>query len=149
MTIKEIIELIRRDKAQHGITLYEPASESELLEFEKKLHITLPQDIKDFYRFANGFESAEDIFRIIPLKEILSRIDRHHQNYFYIAEYMVYCDMWGVTIDPKNDTYKISEYSFKTALTNSFAEFLQCFLKGGVFGQDGLYDWKDKIINNS
>ncbi|MHB8207209.1 SMI1/KNR4 family protein [Mucilaginibacter sp.] len=40
--------------------------------FEKELNLILPDEIKQFYKFSNGFESAEDIFRIIDFEEITS-----------------------------------------------------------------------------
>jgi len=150
MTIQEIISLIQHNKADYGITLYPPASESQLIEFEKRLNIKLPVDIAEFYRFANGFESEEDMFRIIPLDEILRNADRYDDNAFYIAEYMTYCDMWEIVIDPVNSRYsryKIQDSSSKTVLTNSFSDFLGHFLQGGVFEDNGLYDWKTQIHN--
>ena len=147
MTIGEIISLIELNKAEYGITLYPPASPSALIEFENRLKIKLPDDIAEFYRFANGFESGEDMFRIIPLDEILRNADRYDDNAFYIAEYMTYCDMWEIVIDPVNSRYKIQDSSSKTVLTNSFSDFLGHFLQGGVFEDNGLYDWKTQIHN--
>lgn len=150
MTIKEIISLIQQNKAEYGITLYPPASKSQLIEFEKQLCIKLPDDIAELYRFANGFESEEDMFRIIPLNEILDRSDKYDANTFYIAEYMVYCDMWEVVLDPvSNATYKIQGNPNRTVLTDSFAEFLQRFLRGGVFEIEGLYEWGNQIENQN
>ena len=147
MTIGEIISLIELNKAEYGITLYPPASPSALIEFENRLKIKLPDDIAEFYRFANGFESGEDMFRIIPLDEILRNADRYDDNAFYIAEYMTYRDMWEIVIDPVNSRYKIQDSSSKTVLTNSFSDFLGHFLQGGVFEDNGLYDWKTQIHN--
>jgi len=70
-SIHDIIQIIDENKVQLGITLYEPACDYNIENFEEELHIKLPDDIKTFYRFCNGFESEEDMFRIIPLEEIL------------------------------------------------------------------------------
>jgi hypothetical protein len=144
-TIQDIIHTISENKVELGITLYQPAYYGEIENFERELSIKLPDEIKEFYRFCNGFESEEDMFRIIPLKEILESRKYFKPNHFYIAEYMVYCDMWEVVMNTINDKYKLQETSFKTILTDSFTEFLDRFIKGGVFGEDGLYDWKDQI----
>jgi len=42
--------------------------------------------MKALYRFCNGFESAEDIFRIIPLKEIVEELSRYGPNSFAFAD---------------------------------------------------------------
>jgi len=138
-TIQDIIETIRKNKTQLGITLYEPAHDYDIENFEQELNIKLPDDIKAFYRFCNGFESEEDMFRIIPLEEILYNKSKYITNEFYIAEYMVYCDMWTVSVNDTDNSYNIS------ILTNSFTEFLDRFIQGGVFEENGLYAWRDKI----
>jgi hypothetical protein len=148
-TIEDIIQTISERKEELGITLYTPASSLQIEIFEKELNIVLPEDIKQFYKFSNGFKSAEDIFRIIDLEEILDRKKNYKPNQFYVAEYMVYCDMWEIVIDPIINGYSIQEASLKTILTNSFAEFLEHFLTGGVFENNGLYDWKDQICKSN
>jgi hypothetical protein len=145
MTIKDIIEKIDQDKDKLNITLYPPAYISEIEELEEKLKINLPDEIKTFYRFTNGFLSGEDLFRIIPIDEVLKYANELNENEFYIAEYMIYSDTWVVSLNPPDNSYQIMEHSFKTVLTNSFAEFLQHFFTGGVFGKGGLYEWKDQI----
>lgn len=144
MTTQDIINDITQNKIQYGITLNEPATELQIKEFENILKIHLPDDIKEFYKFSDGFESIEDLFRIIRLDEIKGYRNELPKNHFYLAEYMIYSDMWVVKLND-DDTYEILEYSFKTVLTNSFTEFLERFLKGGVFDKGGLYDWKDGI----
>jgi len=145
MTIQDIINDITLNKARYGIKLDEPAIELQIKELENALKIRLPNDIKEFYKFSDGFESNEDIFRIIKLDEIIQYADELPQNHFYLAEYMIYSDMWVVKLNQDNSAYEILEYSFKTVLTKSFTEFLERFLKGGVFDKGGLYDWKDEI----
>ncbi|WP_028981091.1 SMI1/KNR4 family protein [Sporocytophaga myxococcoides] len=146
-TIEHIILRIERDKKTLGITLYNKATLEEIVSFERVMNIKLPDDIKTFYKYCNGFESEEDMFRIIPLDEIIDRredVDSYLINPkdFHIAEYMIYCDMWTLTVDEINNN-KYSIYNnAETAvdLTNNFSEFMDRFLNGGVF--DGLYDWR-------
>lgn len=103
-----------------------------------------------FYKFSNGFESAKDMFRIIPLEEIIHNIkgrNSHTENLkdFHIAEYMTYCDMWTLHVNPDDrNQYKIYNQANNTiTLTQSFSDFLNVFLNDGVF--DGLYFWRKTI----
>jgi hypothetical protein len=152
LTIEDIIERIRGNQHGLGIMLYGPASMEELDKFEKSSGITLPDDLLKFYNFSDGFESNEDMFRIIPLDEIAGNIKDRNINAFsptdfHIAEYMTYCDMWTISINPadKND-YKIyNKAATVITLTDSFSTFLDTFLTGGVF--DGLYSWREKLEN--
>jgi len=148
--ITDIIETIRTSKSKLGITLYEPASLTDISSFEKIMEIKLPDDVINFYTFSNGFESEEDMFRIIPLDEIIDNIkDRNTYTVepkdFHIAEYMIYCDMWTMNINSVDrNNYKIyNKANNVITLTNSFADFLNTFLIGGVF--EGLYPWREKI----
>lgn len=149
-TIAEIIERIKVDKNKLGITLFAPASLTDLLNFEKIRRVRLPHDLVKFYSFSNGFESAEEIFRIIPLDEMIDNMkDRDtyivEQGDFHFAEYMIYSDMWTIKINSadRND-YTIYNYADNViTLTNSFSEFLETFLNGGVFA--GLYTWRENV----
>jgi len=71
VTIEDCIQRIKTDKHELGITLFEPASPTEIADFENIMNIKFPADFVEFYSFANGFESDEDMFRIIPLEEII------------------------------------------------------------------------------
>jgi len=149
MQIGDIILTLQTKHRDYGITLYPPATLGDIAHFENKFRIVLPDDIKTFYRFCNGFESAEDLFRIIPLDETYQRDGSVTSNSFFIAEYMIYSDMWEIKINPcdRND-YSIINKPEKyrtTTLTNSIAIFLNRFLQGGVFDKGGLYDWHEEI----
>jgi len=146
-TITDVIERIQNQRVQLGITLYDKASPNDITTFEKIRQLKLPEDFKTFYNFCNGFESEEDLFRIIPLHEIIESGSSSYldgENDFHFAEYMIYCDMWSISINDKNNSYSIYNKTGKVAvLTNSLAEFLNIFLDGGVF--DGLYKWQEEI----
>lgn len=150
--IPDLISFIQKNKDKLRITLYEKASEKEIAYFES-IKTFLPDDVKLFYQFCNGFCSGKDLFRIIPLEEIIDPLldDTNNKHVFNIAEYMIYCDTWQLQINPsnKNDYMIYNEAEDVVILTNSFAEFLDRFLTGGVF--DGLYDWREQIktrLNN-
>jgi hypothetical protein len=154
LTIEDIINRIKTHREKLGITLYAPASSSDLIKFQEIRHVTLPDDIKTFYSFSNGFESNEDMFRIIPLEEIVDNMkDRdaftESNGDFHIAEYMIYCDMWTLHIDSNDSNhYKIYNKTVNTIeLTNSFSEFVNVFLNKGVF--DGLYSWRENLENKA
>jgi hypothetical protein len=155
MSINEIIASIKA--GPNDITLYPGAPRELIEEFQAKTGIKLPSELTMFYQECNGFESAEDLFRIVPLDEILERIDydRNHYhlkpNQFYLAEYLIYCDSWKIEVDLHHpDQYKIYEGPSITGdsgivLTSSFVEFVSRFLTGGVFEDNGLYKWGELI----
>lgn len=146
-TIAAIIDRIKTNKTALGITLYNGASEHDIKTFEETMNTRLPEDIKTFYRCCNGFESEEDLFRIIPLDEIIERgKDSYLVNNgdFHFAEYMIYCDMWSLSVNTSDNSYFIYNSADDiVTLTSSFAVFLNRFLDGGVF--EGLYDWRTEI----
>lgn len=148
MTIQAAIEQLRKYKGPAELSLHPGADEAMLQAVENTYNITLPDDFKEFYRFTDGFETIEDIFNMIPLKDIIEDKDRDSEAAFYIAEYMIYSDMWQLEINPDNcNDYKIfieSNYN-KIVLTNSLGEFISRFLKVGVFGPGGLYDWQNEV----
>ena len=147
MSISDILYQFLENLSSHDITLYPPATDRDLTEFEGKLKCPLPDDMKALYRFCNGFESAEDVFRIIPLKEIADRLSQYKPNCFHFAEYMIYCDMWEIEINPSNpNEYWISNRGKAIRLlTKSLTEFLDRFLAKGVFGDGGLYTWHSEV----
>jgi cell wall assembly regulator SMI1 len=109
MSINDIITKIQNSQQELGITLYPGASDKKIAEAEVAIQLTFPEDIKQFYKFCNGFESDQDLFRIIPLEELISNEKNKDilSNQFYIAEYMDYCDMWAVEIGKQQNEYTI------------------------------------------
>ena len=148
MLIEEVINHLQVNLTQTDITLYNGAADDLITTFEQTSKVRLPNDIKCFYKFANGFESDEDIFRIVPLEEILE-YRKNHAHGIIIAEYMTYCDMWYLEVNLFNHNdyciFYVGADHKKLKLTDSFAEFLNRFLKGGVFETGGLYDWTDEL----
>ena len=149
MSITEAIELLKTYNGPLGLTLHKGASEELISQAENTYGVTFPTDFKTLYRFTDGFETVEDIFNMIPLQEIIDTKNWNEGRPFYIAEYMIYCDMWSLEIDPSNvDLYSIATLDFhvgKVVLTNSLGEFIARFLNGGVFEIGGLYFWRDEI----
>ncbi|WP_343532188.1 SMI1/KNR4 family protein [Pedobacter sp.] len=145
MKINQIVNLIQQKHQDNGFEINAPAKLSDIANFETQMGFSLPTDFKEFYLTCNGFGCNEDIFNMIPLSEIMQENRNNADNWFYIAEYMVYSDMWGVRIE-SNGEYEIfiDEHKDKP-LTSSLSEFLQRFLKGNVFDKGGLYDWQNEL----
>lgn len=151
--MKDIIDRLKKYDGSSGLTLRKGVDESLLRNVERVYNITLPDDFKEFYRFSDGFETEEDMFNMISLAEIIDNKDRHKGEPLYIAEYMIYCDMWELEINPDDcNDYKIinlSANSNRLILTKSLTEFISRFLKGGVFEDGGLYDWHEETESQS
>ncbi|QEC77593.1 SMI1/KNR4 family protein [Mucilaginibacter ginsenosidivorax] len=145
-SITDVINYLKTNLDDTDITLNKGASKNQIEAVENAYNIKLPDDIRQFYEFADGFISEEDQFRIIDLNEIIT--DRRDGNELHFAEYLTYCDMWGLKVEPDDHNRYSITYPYKgdIILTNSFTEFLRRFLTGGVFETGGLYDWRDKII---
>lgn len=147
-TLSDVLDFVRNNSNELGIYLNNGASDIEIDNFEQN-RMALPDDFKLLYKLANGFETDEDIFRLIPLDEILTREKDDDylisDNSFHFTEYMIYCDMWTVEIDPQNkNDYKIYNKADDVVfLTNSIAEFLATFIDKGIY--DGLYQWREDI----
>ena len=69
MEIDQIVAAIKA--GPNDIALHSGAPPQLLTTFQSETGIQLPEDVKRFYQLYNGFESAEDLFRIIPIDESL------------------------------------------------------------------------------
>jgi hypothetical protein len=146
-TITDILNFIKENYIQLGIELNIGASDEEIEDFEKN-KIGLPEDFKLLYKFSNGFETDEDLFRLIPLSEIISNQKDDYlisDNSFHFTEYMIYCDMWTIDINSNNkNEYRIYNKTDNIVfLTNSISEYLSVFINKGIY--DGLYEWREEI----
>lgn len=162
LEINDIIQRIEQEQQSQAITLYDKASEAEIAQFEQSIGLPLPDDFRTLYRYSNGFEVGDDLFRILPLEYVQEDMIIG-KGEFYFADYLVYSDVWRVVIDPEHpNQYTIlydigrdiiteqihanrSQLKFlntSVALTQSLAQFLQVFFDAGVF--NGLYDWGEK-----
>jgi hypothetical protein len=148
MLIQTSIQQLKELDEAIDVKLHAGADERLIAETEQRYAITLPDDFKTFYRFSDGFETDDDIFNMVSLSEIIDQKKRYNEP-LYIAEYMIYSDMWELKINPYNcNDYQIihqDEYGDEFVVTNSLGEFISRFLKGGVFEKGGLYDWQDEV----
>ena len=145
MTMREVLSAIDQKHKESGIIFNSPASELQIRNFERKIGFELPFDFREFYLICNGFECAEDIFRIISLGDALQSEQDYGKNWFHFAEYMTFCDMWSLR--SKGDRmYEIfNKGEIEVILTSSLQEFLERFLQGNVFDRGGLYDWHEEL----
>jgi hypothetical protein len=144
MKIKEAIEVLKHYSGPYELTLHAGASEALIREVETTYDIILPADFKTFYRFTDGFEIDEDIFNMIPLMEMIG--NKKSDEPVWIAEYMIYSDMWSLEIDKNNaDMYSIFVTDAgQISLTDTLGEFIIRVLNNGVFEIGGLYHWIDE-----
>ncbi|MEM7367703.1 MAG: SMI1/KNR4 family protein [Bacteroidota bacterium] len=166
LEMSDIIQRIDREQQSLNITLYGEASDADILHFEQRTGISLPDDFKTLYRYSNGFEVGDDLFRILPLENVQDELMIGERE-FYFADYLVFCDVWRVVIELKDPNkysilYDIGIEKIKeqinanqsqlrllyksVALTQSLAQFLQVLFDAGVF--DGLYDWGEKRMHD-
>jgi hypothetical protein len=147
--VEALIARIWDKERELGIIFHPGANHKVFRHFEQKLGCKVPDAVKAFYRCSNGFESVDEDFRLIPLEEILESSNRFGPNYFYFAEWLFYCDVWEMHLDPEDSTqYRIKNWDENhelTTLTNSFVEFLDRFLEGRVYEKGGLYEWKEEM----
>lgn len=144
-TLIDVLTFIKENTSQVGIKLNKQATKSEIDFFENS-KIKLPQDFKTLYNFSNGFETDEDLFRLIPLNEIIYNGNDDYctsETSFHFTEYMIYSDMWTVEINLNDiENYKVYNKADNIVyLTNSLAEFFCVFINKGIY--DGLYQWRE------
>ena len=147
-SLKEVFDFIRIEASNLTIDLKNGATEEEIDSFESK-NFRLPDDFRQLYKFSNGFETLDWLFRILPLQEITENGDAkmHTACSFHFAEYMVYSEIWSVKLKEKNKylIYKQSSKENSIVFTDSLIEFLSIYINGGLF--DGLLQWESEISN--
>jgi cell wall assembly regulator SMI1 len=148
-SITDVINYLKTNLDDTDITLNKGASKNQIEAVENAYNIKLPDDIRQFYEFTDGFISDEDMFSIIPLNDVIWNKEQRNYKELYIAEFMIYCDAWELIVNPdSNNDYKITTIdntNDNIVLTNSFVEFLRRFLIGGLYEKDGLYDWRVQL----
>jgi len=149
--IQLLLNLLLDKQDEFEIERRNPAGEGEIAAFEAALQLTLPADIRAFYKVCNGFETADFLFQILPLKQIQDDFLTYGMGTagqrFGLAEYLIYSDTWEVVLDPASATgYYITNADHGSGapvvLTDSILAFACRYLEGtGVFGERGLYEW--------
>ncbi|KAA5535049.1 SMI1/KNR4 family protein [Taibaiella lutea] len=145
-----LLEKYKKQSIELGIALNPPATIEEIKTFEERVNIKLPFEIKEFYLTANGFETLDYLFRIIPLEEISEYKAELPSNRIYFAEYMIYSDTWEINIS--EDSYQIINNDHSSSadiiFSNSIFEFIDKYLDGnGIFGERGIFWQQEQFLN--
>jgi hypothetical protein len=128
-----------------GVKLNPSATTEGIGKLESAVGHVLPEEIKSFYSYCNGFDTEDWIFNVLSIEQILYYKSELELLEFYFAEYMIYTDDWRIKIE-KSDTYFITNGNHKEnqrlVLTNSIFEFLEVYFNSdGVLSENGLYKW--------
>ena len=146
-----IASLIDKPK-ELGIILKPPATENELALLQNAFQRDLPNDIKHFYSHCNGIDTLDSLFRILSINDILENRDQLKTHSFPFAEYMIFSDVWTLSLTNDN-SYTIANSNHgkdeHVVLTTSLCEFLERYVKGGLFEKDRLYDWYEERKQNT
>jgi cell wall assembly regulator SMI1 len=150
MSLIEITDYLQANFAERDIILRPPASEELIRKVEEMYGIILPKDIKQFYKFTNGFDTYDWLFNLISMEDMIDQKVKYKYNdeSLPLAEYMTYAETWHLEVNPHHpDKYNIIIFDGKSniILTHSLAEFIQRFLDGGLFGENGLCHWAEQL----
>ncbi|MDQ0637473.1 hypothetical protein QF042_001038 [Pedobacter sp. W3I1] len=148
---KQLFKDHKREVKKLGITLNDPCSDEDLADLESKLSFPLPLDLIDFYKFCNGFETDDYLFRIVPIAEAVDYRSELKSNTFYFAEYMIYSDQWliqlreGGQYEIINDNHGSQDM---TVQTTSILKFLEIYLTEGLFSKLDHNSFWDRLNKN-
>jgi cell wall assembly regulator SMI1 len=140
--METIGESLRQYWLKQGIKLKSGASEIELLAFENKYNVHLPEDLKDYFSTVNGFDDSDvdgEFITFLTLDEIESLSINWSQapeakSYFIFADYCISCHVYAIklTKDTKFDNPVFIDFNDNknpTQIADSFSEFAQSYLK--------------------
>lgn len=132
-----------------GISLRPPATVEDIAKLEIAVDQKLPQEIKDYYSYCNGFDSNDWLFNLLSIEQILYYKSELEISEFYFAEYMIYSDNWNIKLESEN-SFSINNSNHGTGaqvvLTDSIYEFLERYLNsdGVLSAEIGLYKWYEE-----
>ena len=146
MPIDQVIKRLQCE-ADTEIQFRPGVSEELIRKVEEVYSIILPDDVKKFYRFTNGFDTDDYMFNIIPMEDMIEGKVKYESEFPPLAEYLIYTETWHLEISIKPPGYSICimDAGKKVTLTHALAEFLQRFLDGGLFGERGLAHWPEHM----
>lgn len=146
-TLDTVIEQLQANQQRLGIELNPPATEAKIRRLEQALGRVLPRDIAAFYRYCNGFETDDALFKLNSLDWILEFSSRMMELRFELADYMISSDVWEVVLDPTGpDAYRIVNANHgsdaEVTLTTSLWHFISRYLDGE--DHTDLYTWYEE-----
>ena len=92
--IQELLHLAEELNSERKFVFYPPASESEIQKLEQHLHVSLPEDYKNFLRFSNGAKLNHFTADLFSVSEIISLSDTEKADWFP-ADYILLADIIG------------------------------------------------------
>ena len=147
---KQLFETRKAVVKELGITFNDPCTDKDLADLEQKLSYPLPPDLIEFYKFCNGFDSYDYMFRVIPVSEAIDYRIELKDNTFHFAEYMIYSDQWLIQLGEQGG-YEILNDDHNTqgitVQTTSVLRFLEIYLTEGLFStldNDSFWDRLNK-----
>jgi len=148
---KQLFESKKDEVNELGITFNPPCSDEDLADLESKLNFLLPPDLVDFYKFCNGFDTDDHLFRVIPVSEAVDYRSELKNNTFHFAEYMIYSDQWLIQLHEAsryeilNDDHGTQKM---TVLATSILKFLEVYLSEGLFSKLDNNSFWDRLNKN-
>ncbi|WP_462265147.1 SMI1/KNR4 family protein [Mucilaginibacter sp.] len=150
MNLTEVIQYLKDRHIDEQIELRPGVSEELIKQVEQTYKVNLPDDIKQFYRFCNGFDTYDWMFNLIPMEDMIEQKVKYRYNDepIPLAEYLIYSETWHLKVsatDPIDYYITVPETQGKGVLTRSLAAFIERFLKGGLHDEGGLLDWVKEL----
>ncbi|MBT2564427.1 SMI1/KNR4 family protein [Pedobacter sp. ISL-68] len=134
-----------------GITFNAPCSDEDLAGLELKLSCPLPPDLIDFYKFCNGFDTDDHLFRVIPVQEAIDYKSELKKNTFHFAEYMIYSDQWLIQLQEGGQYEVINDNHGSQKMTvqaTSILKFLEIYLTDGLLSKLDNNSFWDRLNKN-
>lgn len=140
-----VIQRLKQHFIDDGVEINSPATDEQLIQFQNKYSVELPEDLKEYFLTFNGtgqgnfgdsgyaFFSLEELEPMCEVSNLNEEEKIIYSNCFAFSDYMIWC--WGYVIKlgrvaEGNDVLSIyldKPSSLKVA--NSFSEFVSIYLE--------------------
>ncbi len=139
-----IAEALKKFWRRQGIKLCPGATEDELVAFENKHHVRLPEDLRKYFAATNGFDGSERLMtddegitflgldEMKPLSEYWSADVAGGRGYFVFADYSLSAHVYAVRLVDGSGSGNpvVAVYDRKLIeVASSFLEFAESYLK--------------------
>ncbi len=136
-------QALKRFWLRQGISLLPGASESELVAFEAKHSVRLPEDLRDYLATVNGFDGSEhwmtddEVITFLglgdmkPLNDYWSPAITGGDSYFVFADYSIAAHVFAIRLSKasvsKNDVVVVYD-DRPLEVADSFSKFVEGYL---------------------
>jgi hypothetical protein len=139
-----IDEALKKFWRRQGIKLCSGATEDELIAFETKHHVRLPEDLRKYFAATNGFDGSEHLMtddegitflgldEMKPLSEYWSADVAVGRGYFVFADYSLSAHVYAIRLVNGSGSGNpvVAVYDRKLVeVASSFLEFAESYLK--------------------